>query len=493
MRAAAVRVAQRSRVVAERYGFADPRTKGLTPCTRHAPARQASKRHASAHLIAAVFALGMSAAPSSASAEDLVWIYRGAVTNDPVLGSARATWSATQEFVPQARAGLLPNVSLQGNANEQDYYEKLHTDPTATFRERFPSYNYVVSASQPLYRPQNSIALDQAREQLGQADYILGSTQQDRIVRVIQAYLDVLLARFNIELTQSQKDAVSENLAQAKRNFEVGTATITDTNDAQAKYDQIVAQEISARNDLDNKLAALRAIIGRPPRELKGFDRKFQPQMPEPNSLEPWVEKAIQDNFQVRIAQANLDIANLEVDRQRAGHYPTVDLVASFNQGYAGAASSAALTGAFANDTRLGIVGVQLNVPLYQGGLISSRVRQAISNQEKARQDLESARRTAQLQAQTSFSGVTNGVAQVKAFEQALASAQVSYDSNKLGLEVGVRTNLDVLNQQQQVFQTRFNLAQSYYNFVINDLRLKQAVGTLGDADVEQLNRDLGI
>jgi outer membrane protein len=304
--------------------------------------------------------------------------------------------------------------------------------------------------------------------------------------------LDVLLARFNIELTESQKAAVSENLAQAKRNFEVGTATITDTNDAQAKYDQIVAQEISAHTELFKKHATLRAIIGRAPKKLKGFTGKFQPQLPVPGTLDPWVEKAISENYQVRIAQANLDIASLEVDRQRAGHYPTVDLVASFNQGYAGAAATTGANGAFASESRLGLIGLQLNVPLYQGGAISSRVRQAVSNQEKARQDLEFARRSAQLQAQTSFSGVTNGVGQVKAFEQALASAQVSYDSNKLGLEVGVRTNLDVLNQQQQVFQTRFNLAQSYYNFVINNLRLKQAVGTLTDVDVEEINRDLG-
>jgi outer membrane protein len=439
-----------------------------------------------------LIAAAMSASLSGAAAEDLVQIYRDALASDPVLASAKATWEATQELVPQARAGLLPAVNLAANANEQDFNDRLRTDPTTTIHERFPSYAYTVSASQPLYRPQNSIALNQATQQVGQGDFILASSQQDLIVRVIQAYLDVLLARFNIELTESQKAAVSENLAQAKRNFEVGTATITDTNDAQAKYDQIVAQEISAQNDLDNKLATLRAIIGRAPKELKGFTGKFQPQLPVPGTLDPWVEKAISENYQVRIAQANLDIASLEVDRQRAGHYPTVDLVASFNQGYAGAAATTGANGAFASESRLGLIGLQLNVPIYQGGAISSRVRQAVANQEKARQDLEFARRNAQLQAQTSFSGVTNGVAQVKAFEQALASAQVSYDSNKLGLEVGVRTNLDVLNQQQQVFQTRFNLAQSYYNFVINNLRLKQAVGTLTDADVEEINRDLG-
>jgi len=200
----------------------------------------------------------------------------------------------------------------------------------------------------------------------------------------------------------------------------------------------------------------------------------------------------VRDNPQVRIAQANYDIAVLEVDRQRAGHYPTVDLVASFNQGYQGGSSSTSLTSAAAFDSRLSVIGVQLNVPLYLGGLIDSRVRQAVANLEKARQDLETARRSAQLSAQTAFNGVTSGVAQVTAFEQAVKSALVSYDSTKLGLEVGVRTNLDVLNQQQQVFQTRFNLAQSYYNFVISGLRLKQAVGTLSDPDVDELNRALG-
>jgi outer membrane protein len=441
-----------------------------------------------------VFVLGaaMGAVLPSAAAEDLLQIYRDALANDPTLASARATWLATQESVPQARAGLLPSVTLIGNANRQNFYEKLHTDPSQSVTENFPAYNYTVSASQPLYRKQNLVALDQAKQTVGQSDFVLASVRQDLIVRVAQAYLDVLLARFNIELTESQKAAVSENLAQAKRNFEVGTATITDTNDAQAKYDQIVAQEISTQNDLDNKLAALRAIIGRAPKELKPFGGGFAPQLPTPNTLDAWIEAAVRDNPQVRIAQANYDIAVLEVDRQRAGHYPTVDLVASFNQGYQGGSSSTSLTSAAAFDSRLSVIGVQLNVPLYLGGLIDSRVRQAVANLEKARQDLETARRSAQLSAQTAFNGVTSGVAQVTAFEQAVKSAQVSYDSTKLGLEVGVRTNLDVLNQQQQVFQTRFNLAQSYYNFVISGLRLKQAVGTLSDPDVDELNRALG-
>ena len=447
----------------------------------------------SKRLLAMALCMSLGGALGSARAEDLLQIYRDALTSDPTLASARASWLATQENVPQARAGLLPSVLLSALANEQDYNQTLHTDPQTKFSQRFPTTGYTVSASQPLYRAQNQIGYDQAKQQVSQSDYVLASVQQDLIVRVAQAYFNVLLAQFTIELTESQKAAVSENLAQAKRNFEVGTATITDTNDAQAKYDQIVAQEISVRNDLENALAALRAIIGRLPKDLKRFDRsRFQPEPPSPNALEAWIDKAVRENLQVRIAQANLDIATLEVDRQRAGHYPTLDLVASFNQNYAGRRRiDTHWRRTLPPTTGFGLIGVQLNLPIYQGGAVDSKVRQAIANQDATRQNLEAARRSAQLLAQNSFAGVTNGVAQVKALEQALKSAQVSYDSNKLGLEVGVRTNLDVLNQQQQVFQTRFNLAQSYYNYVINALKLKQAAGTLNDADVEQINRDL--
>jgi outer membrane protein len=444
------------------------------------------------HALAITLGAAVVLSPQAATAEDLLQIYREAVANDPTLASARASWEATQEALPQARAGLLPSVNLQGNANRQNFYERLHNvDPGFSFSTQFPQYNYTVSAAQPLFRKQNLVAYDQAKQQVGQSDYTLASAQQDLIVRVAQAYFDVLLAQFTIELTESQKAAVSENLAQAKRNFEVGTATITDTNDAQAKYDQIVAQELSVQNDLDNKLATLRAIIGRQPKELRRVGGKFEPELPTPNALDPWIEKSLHDNLQVRIAQSNYDIAVLEVDRQRAGHYPTLDLVASFNQTYQGASASVTVSSAAAFDSRLGIIGVQLNVPLYLGGSIDSKVRQAVATLESTRQNLEGARRAAQLSAQTAFTGVTSGFAQIKALEQAVTSAQVSYDSTKVGLEVGVRTNLDVLNQQQQVYQTRFNLAQAYYNFVISGLKLKQSVGTLSDLDVEQINRYL--
>jgi outer membrane protein len=331
------------------------------------------------------------------------------------------------------------------------------------------------------------VAYSEAVQQVRQADYTLASARQDLILRVAVAYFDVLLAQFNVELAESQKAAVSEQLAQAKRNFEVGVATITDTNEAQSKYDSIVAQEISARNDLDNKRTALRAIIGRYPQDLRRLGPGFEPTLPSPNSLDAWVDRALADNLNVRIARYNSEIATLEIERQRAGRLPTVDLVASAN---AQAGTGSTNTNAF-NDTRQAAVGLALTVPLYQGGLVDSKVREALALQENARQNLEVARRNALFNAQTGFSGVNSAAASVKAFEQALVSAQTAYESNKTGQEVGVRTNLDVLNTLQTVFQTRRDLAQAYFNYLVGILRLKAAVGSLDEQDVEDNNRRL--
>jgi len=423
----------------------------------------------------------------AAAAEDLMDVYREAQRNDPSVAAARANWQATQERVPQARAGLLPNVTLSANTNANYFGTNLDSDPHVGVNRNFGFGGLTVSASQPLYRYANSVAYNQAVEQVRQADYTLESARQDLILRVATAYFDVLLAQFNVGLAESQKAAVSEQLAQAKRNFEVGVATITDTNEAQAKYDSIVAQEITARNDLENKRTALRAIIGRFPTDLKRLGPGFEPTLPSPNTLDAWVDRALADNLAVRVAQYNADIATLEIERQRAGHLPTLDLVASANaQGFNASVNTNA-----AGEQHQVAIGLALTVPLYQGGFVDSKVREAVALQENARQNLEVARRNALFSAQTGFTGVMSAAASVRAFEQALVSAQSAYESNKTGQEVGVRTNLDVLNTQQNVFQTRRDLAQAYFNYLIGVLRLKAAVGTLSEQDLEDVNRRL--
>ena len=436
-------------------------------------------------VIALSLALGV---PVAVRAEDLMQVYREAQQYDPVLASARASWSATQERVPQARAGLLPNVGLTGAATHNDGRVTIKGDQRSVTANSYQNWNYSISASQPLFRMQNVIGVDQAKQQVAQADYILALAQQDLILRVTVAYFDVLLAEFTLELNEAQKAAVSEQLAQAKRNFEVGVATITDTNEAQAKYDSIIAQDIAARNDLDNKRTALRAIIGRFPKDLKKLGPSFVPELPTPNTLESWVERALAENLSVRVAQYNFDVASLEVERARAAHYPTVDLVGS----YGNSAGTGSLGSDFDTTGRSANIGLALNVPIYQGGAINSRVREAIAQQERFRQDLEIARRNALFNVQTGFSGVNSAVALVKAFEQTVVSTQVALESNRLGQEVGVRTNLDVLNVQQSVFSARRDLAQAFFNYLTSTLRLKAAAGALTETDLEELNRRLG-
>jgi outer membrane protein len=422
-----------------------------------------------------------------ARGEDLMQIYRDAVQNDPLLASAQANWQAAQEALPQAKAGLLPNAAATGSFTGNRYETKVKGDPNS-ISNNYGQINAGVSAAQPLFRYQNIVNYDQAKQAVAQSDDVLELARQDLILRVAQAYFDVLLAQFNIELAQSQKKAVEESLAQAKRNFEVGVATITDTNEAQAKYDQIVAQEIAARNDYDNKVTVLRAIIGRQPKELKRVGQGLVPVPPDPDNSQYWIDRSRTDNLNVKVAERNFDIATLQIDKAKAGHYPTLDLVASFNYAnYSGAAINLGIS----NYSTTGTIGVQVAVPIYQGGFVDSTVRQAIALQDKARQDLEFARRTAFTLAQTGYTGVVSSVASVKAFEQALVSAESAYQSNVLGQEVGVRTFLDVLNVQQNVYSTRRDLAQAYFNYLIGWLRLKASIGTLTETDLEDINRQL--
>jgi outer membrane protein len=433
-------------------------------------------------------ALILAALAGAAAAEDLMQVYREAQQSDPSLAAARANWAATQERVPQARAALLPNVSAGGTAYLNDGRTDFSGGTVPVTANGYSNAGLTISASQPLYRKQNSVAFDQSKRIVEQADFTLAAAQQELILRVAVAYFDVLLAEVNIELAEAQKAAVSEQLAQAKRNFEVGVATITDTNEAQARYDTIVAQEILARNNLDNKRTALRTIIGRMPGELKKLGPAFEPELPNPNVLDTWLGRALADNVNVRVAGYNVDVATLEIERARAGHLPTVDLVAGagFTWG------SGSLASDFNYNQRNAQLGVVLNVPIYQGGFVDSRVREATAQLESARQSLEVARRNAISNAQVGFTGVNSSAANVVALKQALRSAETALASNKLGQEVGVRTNLDVLNVTQDVFQRRRDLAQAYFDYLIAVLRLKAASGVLSELDLEDINRRLG-
>lgn len=417
----------------------------------------------------------------NAHAIDLLQVYREALANDAQYASARAAREAGQEKSTQGRAGLLPTVGLGGSYNRTD----LDADAAGVSVSRdFSSNGYTVSLSQPLFRLSNWEAYQQGKLSVALSDTQFVQAQQDLIVRVAQAYFDVLAAQDTLASAQAQKTAIAEQLAAAKRNFEVGTATITDTHEAQARHDLVVAQELAAQSDLEIKRAALRQIIGKPAGNLAGLRPGVKLNPPEPTNMDQWVQSAEMQNYGVIGQQFALEIAQREIKRNRAGHYPTVDLVASrshINQ-------SGSETSAFGSVSDRNAIGVQWNIPLFAGFAIDSRVREAIALEDKARSDLENVRRTAAQAARQAYLGVSSGLAQVRALEAAEVSSQSALESNRLGYQVGVRINIDVLNAQQQLYSTRRDLARARYDAIVNGLRLKAAAGTLKEEDVAQVN-----
>ncbi len=427
-------------------------------------------------------AFALAAAPACAA--DLIDVFRQAQGSDAVYASARSAWAAAQEKLPQGRAGLLPSATVSASTQHNDRDLRFRDPSVIGSRSQFNSNAVTLSLTQPIYRRQNLVALDQSRTQVAQADFTLASAAQDLILRVAQAYFDVLLAQDNVAFARAQKTAIGQQLEQARRNFEVGTATITDTHEAQARFDLTTAQEIAALNDLEIKNRTLDQIIGRSAPALSSLGRRFALVDPVPARMDDWVREARETNLQVQVARSGLTFANQEVSRNRGAHFPTLDAFATLSESGSGAGTQ----GGVGSDTTSRVVGLQLSFPLYQGGIASSRVREALANEEKARQDLESARRSAELSARQNYLGVTNGIAQVKALEAALVSSQSSLDSTRLGQEVGVRTQVDVLNAQQQLFSARRDLSQSRYNYILSLLRLKAAVGRLAEDDLAQVN-----
>lgn len=421
-------------------------------------------------------------------AADLLGIYRMARDSDPVYAAARSSWTASQEKLPQGRAGLLPQASISASTQYNDR-ELSFRDPTVAFnRSQYNSNTASLSVTQPIYRRQNLVAYDQSKTQILLADLQLASAGQDLILRVAQAYFDVLLAIANLSFTEAQKTAIAQQLAQAKRNFEVGNATITDTHEAQARYDLVTSQEIAARADVEVKNRALEQLIGRQAPVLAGPAKNFSPTPPTPNAMEPWVERARTTGLAVRIAEESLTFFTQDVERNRGGHHPTVDAFASVSEFGSGPTNTTGVGTGAGTDTNARIIGLQLAIPLYQGGSINSRVREALAIEDKARQDLENARRSAELAARQGYLGVTSSIAQVRALESAVVSNQSSVDSTMLGQQVGVRTQVDVLNAQQLLFSAQRDLAQARYNYIASLLRLTAASGELSELDLQRIN-----
>lgn len=418
---------------------------------------------------------------ASLQAADLMQIYREALTEDTQYGAARAAYVAAQERLPQGRAGLLPDIRLTGIGQNQ--YIEAKGFPSREIKNR----GITATLTQPLIHFENFIIYQQSKNEVAQADAQFVIAAQDLILRVAQAYFDVLKAKIDVEVVESQKKAIHEQLEQAKRNFEVGVSTIVDTHEAEARYDLTQSQEIAARNKLEITQHTLEMLINRLPGNLQ--DASLDKIIADPLSLphdgmEAWVNQAEEKNFQLKVQRIAYDISEQAIDLAKAGHYPTLDLVAQYSDQHGVGGSFTGIGLDIVNKS----VGLQLTVPVFQGLSVQSRVREALANRDKARKDMENVQRTVALQVRQNYLNVTNGIAQIKALKQALTSSRSQLDSTVLGQEVGVRMEIDVLNAQQQYFSARRDLARAYYDYLMSRLQLKAEVGDLDEDDLMEIN-----
>ncbi len=415
----------------------------------------------------------------AARAQSLEALFETARGYDATYLSVRSLAESAQYRAAQADALRRPSAQLNANGT---YTQATLPSPYGSTDSK--DYGASVSASYPLYSRSASPTIQQARKSLEATQADLASAEQDLIIRVAQAYFDVLGAQDTLSTTRGNKAAITEQLASAKRNFEVGTATITDTREAQARYDLAVAQEIAAENDLTTKKIALDQLVGKTgvsphplavPVTLPGV---------MPADAQAWVDIADQVQPSVHKARLALEIAQLDTAIAKAAEAPTVNLVGSYGVDH----SIGSVTTTVPGLTRSGSIGVQLTMPLYTGGSAQNRVRETTVLEEKSRQDLEAARRSVALATRQAYYSLQSGVAQVKALEAAEGSSKLALEATQLGYKVGVRVNLDVLNAQSQLYQTESDLAKARYNVILGDLRLRQASGQLKPDDVRAVN-----
>lgn len=416
-----------------------------------------------------------------AAGDDLLDLYRQAKTSDPAWLAAQAGYQAGIEKAPQGRALLLPTLGLSASKSESDQQVTL---PMSSNTYHYGTDAYTIQVTQPLYNKQNAAAYAQGLAGANQSELELETARQDLILRASRAYFDVLAAQDALDFVILEKESISKQLTLARRNFAVGNATLVDVHEAQARYDIAAAQQITATNFLEVRKEALRMLTGNEPGTLTRLEAKIDLQGPEPANMNQWVEISVNGNQRIKSQQEAVAIARQEVEKSRGGHLPTLDLTAS--RAYSDAGGSVF---GFAIESTTNQIGLQFQMPLYQGGGISSKVRESVAQLEVASQRLDQTRRQVAQQVRESYLDVINGVARVQALEQARISNERALESTVIGYERGVRTGVDVLNAQRELFRTRLSLSQARYDYLISRLRLKAAAGTLQEQDLEGINR----
>ena len=433
-------------------------------------------------VVGAALAAGLAA---SAWGMDLRQAYEAALENDASIRASRAAAEAGRERLPQARSQLLPNVSFNAGRNYNDLTSEGRNvlgQPT-TSQTQYWSGSQVLSVRQPLYRPYLTAQLKQAEAQVQDADATLERDEQSLVVRVGESYFDALLAREQVALVLAQKATYTTQLDAARKGFAAGSGTRTDVDDAQARLDLTVAQELEARQNESYTRHRLETLTGQPVESLAGVDAgRFVPQEPVPASVQEWIARAEEHSPELQSLQAQLEAARQEIEKAKAGHRPTLDAVAQWARTNSDTVTS--VNSRYDNKT----LGLQLSIPLYSGGYVSSTVRQAVATQTRVQEMLEATRRDLGVRVYREFRGVTEGVLRIRALEQAVRSAEQAVRSSRKSFEAGSRTSLDVLNAEQQRIAALRDLAQARYVYLVSRLRLQSLAGDDRLASVMEVN-----
>lgn len=417
---------------------------------------------------------------------DLQQAYDAAVENDATIRAARAGAAASRERLPQAQAQLKPNVSLNAGRNYNDLTSEgrnMLGQPTRS-EMNYYSGSQSLSVRQPLYRPYLTAQLRQAQAQVEDADATLERDEQGLVVRVGEAFFEALLAHDQLTLVLAQKDTYATQLDAAGKGFAAGSGTRTDVDEAKARLDMTIAQELEARQNLEFTRHRVTVLTGQSETPLAKLDvGRFMPVAPVPDSVDAWIARAEESSPELQSLRAQLEAARQEIEKARAGHKPTLDAVAQWSRTNSDSVTS--VNSRYDNKT----IGLQLSVPLYAGGYISSTVRQAVATQERVQEMMEATRRDLGVRVHREFRGMTEGVLRIKALQQAVYSADQAVVSNRKSFQAGSRTTLDVLNAEQQKTVAQRDLAQARYLYLVSRLRLQSLAGDDRSASIAMANQ----
>ena len=448
------------------------------------------------------------ALPGAASAASLLEIYQQALQSDPLIHEAEARRLATLEAVPQARGLLLPQINAGANygaGSNSGLQQQPVIDPgtgdvigfvSVESESDFDTFGWNAELRQTVFRWDQFVGLKQAEKRVAKAEVDFELAQQDLIVRVVTRYFDVLGAEDRLTSINADRRAIARQLEQAKQRFEVGLIAITDVQESQAAYDQSVASEIQAKRELATARELLREITGEYISELSAPTEQFPLISPNPASAENWIDLAMDQNLSLVSSRFDEEIARDEISSRRTGHYPTLDFVANYNTSDTDISNvtvggQPTLNPSFPTDSTQESLFLQFNLPLFAGGRVSSRVKEAVYLHRASLEQLQRVSRETERQARDAYLGVESEISRVRALAQAVESSRTALEATQAGFEVGTRTIVDVLNSQRSLYIAITNYYASRYTYIGNVLRLKLAAGTLQIQDLEEIDRHL--